>query len=128
MWIKLSPEEIAKVKVRQQRRRVISACALAGFSLLFFTFTHGRGWSRRQHSSWLVSSEEIPGRVVFAVPASIVIGLIGYWFGIGRVRPTQICRKCDIAKDADSVTVCSKCGRDFEQSETLKWKDSKHDA
>lgn len=119
MWVKRTPEELARMETQRRRKRVQWACVAAVIALLAVTFTQSRWRSQRQ--LWLVSSEDIPGHLVFAIPISLLMGVFGYWLDLGRSRRTvMVCPKCEATKHADTERVCP-CGGTFEDMETMKW-------
>jgi hypothetical protein len=118
MWIKCTPDEIAKVRIQQKRRRRQWAFTAGAFLLLLLTFTPGRHVPQGQ--SWLVSRDEVPGRLLLAVPQGIAFGVFTYWLNLGRYRRMMVCPKCEATKYAGSVSACA-CGGTFEDADTMKW-------
>ncbi len=118
MWVKRTPEEIVEVRLNKHHRRIRSAVAVGAVSLVLGTFTHGRNW-RLRFVSWLAPFSEVPGRLLFSVPFSILLGLSVYWFG--KTRPLMVCPKCETTKYGDLSEKCA-CGCRLEELETMKWK------
>lgn len=117
MWTKRTPDEIAELRAQQKRRGLKWAFAVGPPMLLLATFTNLRYIPGRE--SWLVPRDEIPWRLLLAVPLSIGGAVHAYWLK-GRGRRMMVCPKCEAVKYADSVSACA-CGGTFEDVDTMKW-------
>jgi hypothetical protein len=122
MWVKLTPNELAKAKRRRKRKRLITSIFATVFAFLMVAFTFGQ-WDIMARGIFFIPAEEISQHIPVAVLGGVFTGLLIY-FAQEKKKPTVVCTKCGIAKIADISSKCE-CGGHFENIEEMKWHENK---
>src|ERR1700690_4383912 len=101
MWVKRTPEELAKVKWKNLSGRLRSAIFMGVVisTLTLFSFGLYRGGG-------LVPLDQIPSRVPSSIVWGVIAGIITYWFALRSDRKL-ICPKCGKIKYRDNILHCS---------------------
>ncbi len=117
MWIKRTENEMIQVRLQQNRRRIWGAI---GFGVIPILAAISRGKHPSDNLTWFDPANVILGRLVFAVPFSLILGLFAYWQNFAQKRQFMICPHCDAVYAANSASICT-CGSPLEKMETMKW-------
>jgi hypothetical protein len=116
MWVKRTPEEIAKAKRKNLAGRIRLAVFMGVFVSAPCTFVYG---SRAHTPGFFVPLDQIVSRVPSSIVLGAIVGIMTYWFALRDDRKL-ICPNCGKTKFKDTILQCS-CGGHFENAEEMKW-------
>jgi hypothetical protein len=117
MWIRRTAHELAQEVRKQKRARLRNSIFIGGFFAVFTSLF--RGWSEfGTRRGLIVSPNEIPDRIPFAVICGIIVAIV--YLKFYKPRVTMICPKCEQTKFDDGNSVCS-CGGTFEKLIEMKF-------
>ena len=117
MWVKLTPEEIARGARKRRRSRILQAAEVGLLCALILTFLPS-GYEGLRGKEIPVPMREVPDRVVPAILFGVIIGWLEY--GFKREKPTVICPKCGaVGYEGDSLQC--QCGGHLERMDEMRW-------